>query len=318
MTAKNKPLLVRLPNWIGDVVMALPSLRLLESHGYQLQLIGKAWASSLLAGEPWVVHCYPRKHRERVQLLKTLAQNARRQDAGFDLRINALTFPNSFSSAWELRAARLRACGYRHDMRRLLLAKSFTLPADVHQLVSYWRLTTGFLHLDTAAPASIDLQVSTEAAARVAELLRVHHLEHGYIVLCPFAQGQLRGQSKKWPGFAQFAKRAGSLGLPLLVCPGPNEEAEARTRFDGAVILRDVNLADYAVLLKRAAMVIANDTGPGHIAAGVGARLLSVLGPTDPARYGPWGPNVTVINAAAGWPDVDRVLTAATQLLGAA
>jgi len=311
----SKPLLVRLPNWIGDVVMVLPSLRLLASHGYALQLVGKSWARSLLAGEHWPVHAYPSKHRERVRLLKKLAFEARQQDPSFDSRPNAITFPNSFSSAWELRAAGLRACGYRKDMRHLLLTKSFELPSDVHQLMSYWQLAARFLEVEASPPSTIALQISNDAQAHVEQWAQAPQFSRGYIMLCPFAQGQLKGQSKKWPLFAEFARRAESLGLPLVVCPGPNEMDEARASFAAAIIMKDVNLADYAGLLQRASLVVANDTGPGHIAAGVGAPLLTVLGPTDPKRYGPWGTSVTVINTQAGWPTVDQVLRQAEALL---
>lgn len=316
--AMNKPLLVRLPNWIGDVVMALPSLRLLESHGYALQLIGKGWAPSLLSGEHWPVQVYPRTHRARVQLLKTLATEARQKDPHFDRRLNALTFPNSFSSAWELRLAGLRTCGYRHDMRRWLLASSFALPSDVHQLLSYWQLVTRLLAVDTSPPVSLDLHVAPAADDRVGELIRTHQLTHGYVVLCPFAQGQLQGRSKKWPPFGELAACLTVMGLSLVVCPGPNEEREARESFATATILSGVNLADYAALLKHATLVIANDTGPGHMAAGVGARLLSVLGPTDPKRYGPWGSTVTMLNNASDWPTIEQVLEAVRRVLATA
>ena len=38
-----RPLIVRLPNWVGDVVMSLPTLWHLHHHGYALQLVGKRW-----------------------------------------------------------------------------------------------------------------------------------------------------------------------------------------------------------------------------------------------------------------------------------
>lgn len=316
MHEPTKPLLVRLPNWIGDVVMVLPALRLLETHGYALQLVGKGWASSLLSGEPWRVWTYPRAHRECVRLLRRLAAEARQQDANFDQRINALTFPNSFSSAWELRAAGLRAVGYRQDWRRLLLERSFALPAAVHQLMSYWGLAANFLQVNTTPPAQLDLHVAAAAQSRVATLLQTHGLQHGYIALCPFAHGMLRGQPKKWPYFSAFAARARQeLGLPVVLCPGPNEANEARAHFAAATILNDIELADYAALLKAAALVVANDTGPGHIAAGVGARLLSVLGPTNPQRYGPWGASVTMLTDARGWPTLEQVMAAASKAL---
>jgi heptosyltransferase-2 len=70
----------------------------------------------------------------------------------------------------------------------------------------------------------------------------------------------------------------------------------------------------YAGLLKRARVVVANDTGPGHIAAAVGAPLLSVLGPTDAERYRPWGAHARLVQAEP-WPDDDAVQRAFESLL---
>ena len=40
--------------------------------------------------------------------------------------------------------------------------------------------------------------------------------------------------------------------------------------------------------MKRAEWVIANDSGPMHLAAALGVRVLGIFGPTDPQRNGPW------------------------------
>lgn len=41
-------ILVRLGNWIGDAVMAVPALPLLERYSHRLPIIGKRWAADLL------------------------------------------------------------------------------------------------------------------------------------------------------------------------------------------------------------------------------------------------------------------------------
>lgn len=40
------PLIVRLCNWVGEAVLSLPTLAMLEQQGYELHLIGKRWAQS--------------------------------------------------------------------------------------------------------------------------------------------------------------------------------------------------------------------------------------------------------------------------------
>jgi heptosyltransferase-2 len=64
--------------------------------------------------------------------------------------------------------------------------------------------------------------------------------------------------------------------------------------------------------------MISNDTGPGHLAAAVGAPLISVLGPSDPALWRAWGPTVQVLRGAGTWPAMGVVMDAVARTLAVA
>ena len=64
-----------------------------------------------------------------------------------------------------------------------------------------------------------------------------------------------------------------------------------------------------------AGVVVSNDTGPAHMAAAVGAKVLSVLGPTRPEHWAPWGPGVQVMRCWPDWPRADEVLARVEQTL---
>ena len=308
------PLLVRLHNWIGDVVVGLPALQLLADHGVPLQLVGKGWAASLLAGPGWPVHPLPQGLRPRVALWRGL----RRQQQGAAPgapdsaarprgAVDALLLATSFSAALEPRLAGLKTMGYATDHRRWLLQRAAVPATGPHALQGYWQLACQFLDVQRAPPADIGLTLTPAATAHAAALRAGHGVGADYIVLCPFAVGTLAGQRKSWPGFPALAARLAAEGLTVLLCPGPGEEGPAQQQFPTAIALNQVPLGTYAALMKSARLVVANDTGPGHLAAAVGAPLVSVLGPTLAAQWAPWGQRVKVVQVAQGWPGVDAV-----------
>ena len=91
-------------------------------------------------------------------------------------------------------------------------------------------------------------------------------------------------------------------GLHSLVTWGPKERdlAEAVSHASGgaATPAPPTSIADLAVLMRSAALAIAGDTGPLHIAAAVGAPIVGLFGPTRPERNGPWEPRDEVISRA--------------------
>ena len=312
-----RPLIVRLRNWVGDVTLGLPTLQRLADAGYSLRLIGKGWARDLLAGHGWPVHTLPKTLSARVALLRELKREAIAADPGFGRRLNAVCFPYSFGSAMEMRLAGLKAIGHAYEGRSLLLGRSVTRPQGVHELEVYWHLGSALLGTDAPPPATLGLRPSAQHLAQAEALRLACGARPGYIVVCPFAGGTWSGEDKTWPAFADFAAHdLPAFGRDVLVCPGPGEEALAREKFASATLLPGVGLGAYAALLQQAALMISNDTGPGHMAAAVGTPLLSVLGPSDPALWRAWGPNVHLLRGSPGWPTRAQVASAAAKVLG--
>jgi heptosyltransferase II len=307
----HQPLVVRLCNWIGDVVLSLPALRLMQAHGFDLHLYGKGWAPTLLSGYDWPVTIRAKTWGDRVRQLGALKRSLAQADPTMTRRINALAMPNSFSSALELRLAGLRVSGYARDGRSLLLAQRQRPGTAPHALESFWSLACGVVGLDLPAPARIEMQVAAAAVERAQAIVVSHGWSGGYICIAPFAAGTVHKQAKKWPDFPAFVQQLAGLPLPIVICPGPGELDEARSLYPGAQIVERLPLDTYAALLKGSRLVVANDTGPAHIAAGVGAPLVSVLGPTKVEQWAPWGPNVTILSQRPAWPQVAQVLDAA-------
>ena len=299
--------LVRLGNWIGDVVMALPALRLLADNGHRLQLVGKRWAADLLQGTGWEVHAYPSGWRERTLLLRELAAQGR--------TAQALCLPNSLSSALAFRLAGVPAVGYRNEGRALLLARSLPLPrVSMHEVQRHWLLACQLLDRATPLPNRIELPVSPAHQHSASRLLAQAGVRPGFIAVAPFAASGFAGRDKCWPHFPAFLQVAAKFGRDIVVCPGPGDEQAQARALPGVIVLDGLGLGAYLALLGRAALVLSNDTGPGHMAAATGVPVLSLFGPSDPRIFGPWGPNVSWMHDP-NWPSVDAVLQRAQSLL---
>ena len=103
--------------------------------------------------------------------------------------------------------------------------------------------------------------------------------------------------NKRWPP-ADYGHVAAFLrdihGLRSFVLWGPGETATAQAVVDAsegaARLAPQTTVADILALSAAAAIVVSGDTGPLHIATAAGAPTVSIFGPTDPDRNGPFDP----------------------------
>lgn len=312
-----QPLIVRLRNFVGDTVLSIPALRLLEAHGYRLELVGKGWARGLLEAEGWRVHVRPEGLQERIAQLRALRRGFRAEDPGFDRRSNTLLFPYAFSAALDARLAGLRAEGHAGDGRTWLLRRGLPRREGRHTLVEYWELACDFLGLQLPPPQDIGMKVSPAQREQALALLAGQGVAlERCVLICPFANGRVEFLDRSWPAFPDFVRRLHAAGRHVVIVPGPAEVQGAQDLYPQALRLEGVALGVYNALLEGAGVVVANDTGPAHMAAGVGARLLSIWGPVDAARWAPWGSTVTLMRRGPGeWSSVDEVVSAVDQAL---
>lgn len=305
-TPSRGALVVRLCNWVGEVVLSIPALRRLEEAGYTLQLYGKGWAPALLAGCDWPVAVRQGGVLAASSQLRGIASSLAQRHP--QARPRSLAITRSLSSALELRLAGLAPCGYAYDGRSLLLAEAYERPRGLTAAQEYWHLVSRFLKEDAPYPQSIDFTSSAEQHARAMTLLEERELTAGeFLLFCPFSGGDDVADLKVWPGFAALAKRLEQEGLPVVVCPGPGEEALAAARVPGAIVMPKLDLGVYGALLQLARRVVANDTGPGHLAAATGVQVVSLYGPHSHAAWAPLGSNVTLLHDREAWPSVEAV-----------
>jgi len=108
-----------------------------------------------------------------------------------------------------------------------------------------------------------------------------------YILLFPFCSRDLI--HKRWPYFSELVNliKQNHPQYALVVAPGPGEIEEAKS-FNITIALNNnlpLNFFELASLIKKSHLVIANDTGPAHMAAHLGARGFALFGPhTTPEK----------------------------------
>jgi heptosyltransferase-1 len=100
--------------------------------------------------------------------------------------------------------------------------------------------------------------------------------------------------AKRWPAdrYGAVAAALHMLGYKVVVNAGPGEEGIARelvAASGGVAIALNMTLDQLIAVTRRAALVIAGDTGPLHLACALNVPVVGIFGPTDPARNGPFG-----------------------------
>jgi heptosyltransferase-1 len=106
--------------------------------------------------------------------------------------------------------------------------------------------------------------------------------------------------AKRWPveRYAAVARALHEAGYAIVANAGPGEETltEELRRSAGAFVqaIRPT-LTEFIAIARCAALVIAGDTGPLHVASALGRPVVAIFGPTDPARNGPYGGRFCVL-----------------------
>ncbi len=289
--------------------MALPTLQQLQRTGFILRVVGRSWAKDLLAGFNIPVTPIPKGIVPASRVLSTLRTS------------HGLLFTNSLSSALAMRLAGIRAVGFRADRRRPLLHTSLTKSAGQHEVEHFWRLGqaaaacwgSSRLRWPDNPPPTVQLPLSNAVRVEAARALTLARIRGPFMVCCPMAVGMVNGQSKQWPKFVEFCRMQAAAGRTIVICPGPGEEDACEPYLPHAAVLRGLSLSAYAGVMACAEAVVANDSGPMHIAAAVGVPVLGVFGPGDPLRTRPWGGRF--LGGAGQWPQLEAVCSTFEQLL---
>jgi heptosyltransferase-2 len=301
-TGKRMRVLVRTPNWLGDIVMALPVFAALRAHlaNDVLALGGPAAFGPLLQAVTGVDLVLPLRRDLRGGRARR-AEAAQLRDGQFDL---AILLPNSFGAAWVARAAGIpERWGFAGRWRRRLLTRAIRRPTSrTHQVEEYLALLRGLgVGALTATPS---LQAPPEMVASARRLLEATGVvaDRPLIGMSP---GAAYGYAKRWPPdrYARVAERLARESGAVVVLIGSGHDRDAgyaiesslvspRAGARGASVVNLIGRTDLAQLIGLLASCrafVSSDSGPMHLAAALGVPVTAIFGPTDDRLTAPMG-----------------------------
>ena len=277
-------LLVVLPSWVGDAVMATPALRALRESlpDARIEGLGRPGLDAVLEGLPSLDAFHLHTMRG---WLGPFTGAGRFRAMGFDA---VLLLPNSpRSGLFALATGAPRRLGWSRDGRGWMLTHRLAAPKDraPRSAVDWYADLAAWALQRPVNDRSVALACSEAQRAAGERLLE--GLPRPITILNPGANRE----DKRWPAarFGALARRLlEARGGSVCVTGGPAEAAVVRAVVQASgdraidLIARGVTLGSLKAAIGLADLLVTNDTGPRHLAAGMGTRCVSLFGPTDP------------------------------------
>ena len=272
-------ILIRLPNWLGDVVMSTAFLNAVHLYyvDAEISVIIKKGLEPLLIYTPFVHHVFVLDKQATKGIIgKWKFARCIKSEVKFDL---FFCLPESFSSAFIGFATGAKQCiGYAAQMRSLLLTKAYAKPKGLHRVEEYMYLLekfTGsrskpFVNLNVISSAvkkNIIININSEASSRK----------------LPFNKA-----------ISIIDSIAQSTEENILLIGSPKEKVfienvHRQLKYKHKVInVAGNTLPELVSLICSAKIVISTDSGPAHIANACNIPLVVLQGAGNEAKTAPY------------------------------
>ena len=284
-------LLIRLPNWVGDILMALPAVQALRRHLPATRFVAMARTAhvelaSRIAAFDQVVPAPPPAGRRRLRAWQAAVESLRAER----LQAAVLLAP-SLESALTARAAGIPVrIGHATDRRGLLLTHRVAADPGQHR-------TDGFLALAAAlgaapAPESAALSFQPPERAYADDLFRQAGIagEERPVLVNPAAAKTPRAWSaQRFCRLAETIAERGA-GVPVLVHHhAPFDPPAGWPAHPSIHLVSGATLVQLGAVIERCRLYVGNDSGPMHVAAALGLPTVGIYGPSTPDHTSPRG-----------------------------
>jgi len=292
-----KNIIIRMPNWLGDLVMATPLLSDIKKYFPMARITAMCQSNvaPLLEKDRDVdeVLAFHRPsgwlHSHHRDIIDPLRYGA------YDLGILAT---NSFSSAWWFWLGHVEnRIGYVGNFRRFLLNKALSKPEQIetqHLVITYKMLLVplGIPISDTPPRLGISSQERQEAK----KLLEKYGIDTDQHIVVGINPGAAYGSAKCWlpDRFIHVTERLLENPDTRIVYFGDSNGASLVNAICRDMPDRVVNLAGKTSLRELLALIascdvmLSNDSGPMHIAAALKVPLVALFGSTNDTKTGPY------------------------------
>lgn len=275
-------ILLRAPNWLGDVVLSLAAVRDLRRNfpAARIEVLARPSVAELYEAVTEV---------NAVRRSLGLRGDAQALRGAADA---AVLLPNSFAAAltvWQ--AAIPERWGYATDARGPLLTRAARVWPQIRgrSQVYYYRAMLAGVGLRVSAAPAAGLTCPADWAQRGREILG----EGDWVGLSP---GALFGTAKRWlpERYAALGDRLSRRGLRIVIVGGADERplgdaiASAMTA-PARVLCGETSLRELTGALAALQLLVTNDSGPMHVAAALGVAVVALFGPTDWRETSPVG-----------------------------
>ncbi len=287
-----RELIVRGPNWLGDLVMATPGFRALRQGlpETRITLLVRRGLEGLMEGSPFVDEVIALDSSGAGAWQAWREARRLREQHRYDL---GLCIPDSYSSALFMRMLGVEhIVGYGRGLRAPLLHRVVPAPAEWgrRRMVARERFVLGLVEA-LGVPArgtGLSLHVGSGDRRAAEHVLAAAGHEAGGPPLVLLAPGASYGPAKAWPAehYAALGDRLQADGRPVALIGSAGERALCAS-VASAMHTRPIDLSGalslgaLKALIADASLLVCNDAGARHIAAAFGVPCLVFFGPTS-------------------------------------
>lgn len=285
-------IIVRMPNWVGDLVMATPILKDLRNHWPEAKITAFCQGSlgSLIQEDPHINQIITVKKPKGLfsrQAREEIVEPLKKEQ--YDL---GLLLTNSFSSAWRFWQGNVQnRIGYPKHGRRFLLTHPIPFPPNYqnqHLVVTFKMLLLPFgvpvsntppqLYITDQEKANAKLPVSSDS------------------IIVGINPGAAYGSAKCWlpDRFKSVTHRLLDNPKVTVVYFGDKGGAPLVNEICAGLGERVINLAGKTTMrelmayIQQCHLFLTNDSGPMHMASALGIQLVALFGSTSDVATGPY------------------------------